>query len=102
MQITHETARKLIQFNRDQSLDPQDKSRLLSHLADCGECRAYANEIHEVETLLLPVMKRLWDMQPSPLSMDILIRSKSSNWQTNLLLVTRNVLISFVFVALAL
>jgi hypothetical protein len=68
MQITHEEARKLIQFGLDQMLKPQEKNMLQIHLEDCIECRTFFGDLKEVDNLLLPTMLRQWNLQPTPLS----------------------------------
>src|SRR5689334_1433246 len=99
MQITHDEARKLIQFSADQALQPQEKNTLQLHLKDCDECRSFANDIREVEILLIPVMKRQWSLQPSPLPIELLTEKRNIKWRTNILLTTRTALISLVFFA---
>jgi len=99
MQITHDEARKLIQFNADEALNLQKKAALYAHLKDCIECRVYAEDIKEVESILLPVMKRRWNLQPVPLSIDALTSERYSKIQTSILLATRTAIISVVFVA---
>jgi LysM repeat protein len=102
MQINHEQARKLIQYNLDQSLKPGEKYLLQTHLNDCVECRSFVNEIKQVESLLLPVMKRHWNLEPAPLPMVSILEKRNSRWQTSMLLTTRNALISLVLVAFVL
>jgi len=99
MQITHEEARKLIQFGIEQTLSPQEIKTLRVHLEDCVECRVYAEEIKDVESILVPLMKRQWSLQPAPLSIPALVQRKSINWQSNIILATRTVMISIVFAA---
>jgi len=99
MQITHEEARRLIQFNTDKALNMQEKSTLSTHLKDCIECRAYAEEIKEVESILLPVMQRQWNLQPPPLSVDIIHAKRSSRTPTSIILTTRTAAIGVVFLA---
>jgi hypothetical protein len=50
-----------------------------------------------VETLLLPVMRKHWNLQPAPLSIAALIKNKNSRWRSSILLTTRTALISIVF-----
>jgi LysM repeat protein len=100
MQITHEEAHKLIQFNVDEALDAQQKSTLFAHLKDCIECRAYAEGIQEIESILLPVMKRRWNISPIPLSIQAILARKTSRAQANIILATRTAAIGVVFLAL--
>jgi hypothetical protein len=98
MQITHEEAHRLIQFNADASLDSREKNILFTHLDHCSECRAYAEEIREVEAILLPVMKQRWNLQPVPLSLGFLNRRRDSKIPANTILAIRSLAISLVFV----
>jgi LysM repeat protein len=100
MQITHEEARRLIQFNADEALNPQQKTVLLMHIKTCLECRVYAEEIKEVESILLPVMKKEWSRRPLPLSSSALKVQTSGRLTSNILAI-RTAIISFVFVAFA-
>ena len=100
MQITHEEAQKLIQYNADQALDSQQKAALSAHLSHCAECSSYAQEIKDVETLLLSGMSREWNLQPPPLPINSLVARRSSKLQISVLLATRTAIISIVFVAL--
>jgi LysM repeat protein len=100
MQITHEQARKLIQFSLDGLLLSAEKATLSAHLQDCMDCSAYANELKDVETTLLPVMKKQWDLRPIPLSIDVLIQNKNSRINASRLLATRTAMIGVAVVAL--
>src|SRR5687768_2645494 len=99
MQITHEQARKLIQFSLDGLLSSADKAMLSAHLHDCSGCQTYVNDIKEVENLLLPAMKRQWSIQPVPLSIPALT-GKRRKIQPSTFLTIRNAAISLVFLAL--
>ena len=98
MQVTHEEARRLIQFHTDRSLPATEIDRLSSHLKNCSACYAYAEEIRQVEDILRPVMKRHWDRRPTPLSISALT-SKNPKRPLSIGLTTRTALISLVFVA---
>jgi LysM domain/Putative zinc-finger len=100
MQITHEQARKLIQFSLDGVLQAAEKATLTAHLQDCMDCRDYAKELKEVEVIILPLMKRQWSAPPIPLSIPSLTQRKSSTIQASKLLAIRSTVIAFVFVAL--
>jgi LysM repeat protein len=99
MQITHEEARRLIQFNADEALRPQEKILLSTHINSCLECRAYAEEIKEVEKILLPAMQRQWNVHPLPLLISDLSMRRAAR-VTGSLLAIRTVIMSFVFVML--
>lgn len=99
MQITHAEAQKLIQFNADEVLNDQEHASLAAHLQDCSECRRYAEEIREVESILLPAMQRHWNLQPAPLQIGTLYQKRSSKIQRSLILATRMVAMSAIFLA---
>lgn len=99
MQITHEEVHKLIQLDIDDVLNSQEKTTLSMHLKDCMECRAYAEEIKEVESILLPVMKRQWSLQPIPFSIGPILVKRNSKIQTSLSLATRTAAASIVLLA---
>jgi LysM repeat protein len=99
MQITHEEAHELIQFSMDQALEPQERKTLQAHLADCLECRGFADELSQLRNLLLPTMRNRWNLRPAPLSLETLRNKRKLQLQTSNLLVTRTALISLVFAA---
>jgi len=98
MQITHEQARKLIQFKMDQSLKPDEENILQRHLNGCTECRSFADEIKEVDGILSPVMKRHWDLEAHPLPIASIVEKMNFKPQTSILLTMRTAVISLVFV----
>ena len=103
MQITHEEARQLTQFQADGVLDSSETSALNAHLKVCGECRAYADDINEMESILLPIMQRQWNFQPTPLSLNAIITGRhSKKMPASLLLATRTAMIGIAVVVLAL
>jgi|SRR5690349_7218030 len=102
MQITHEEAHRLIQFRLDQGLEPDKEKLLQTHLNDCIACRSFSEEINEMENILVPVMKRHWNLEPAPLSIAALVESNNSRWSTSIILTTRRALISLVIVAFVL
>lgn len=104
MQITHDKARKLIQLNADEALSGQEMSRLSAHLGECLECRIYAEELKEVESILAPLMKRQWSLQSIPYPVVILpVRKNIKAWMSTLLTTRKAaigvVLLAFVFSA---
>lgn len=100
MQITHEQARTLIQFSFDGILQTAEKARLAAHLQDCMDCKSYAEELREVETIILPLMKKQWNARPIPLSIPALTQRKSSTINPSRLLAIRSTAIALVFIAL--
>lgn len=99
MQITHEQARKLIQRNADEALNPHAKLLLSAHLEECSECSAYDQEIHEVESILSPMMKRQWNLQPIPLSMSVIAAKKNPHATPTKILTMRTAMITIVLTA---
>jgi hypothetical protein len=99
MQITHQEARRLIQFHADESLNAQEKTVLFAHLKGCIECRSYAAELKELEDTLLPMIRRQWSVRPIPLSMsDIKAKRKMQSPFSNFLAM-RTAVIGFIFAA---
>ena len=97
MQITHQEARRLIQFHSDGALNSQEKVVLFAHLKACSECSTYAEEINEVENLLPSIMKRQWDLRPLPFSMDAIHARGKSKAITNNILTIRTAIITVIF-----
>ena len=93
MQITHEEARRLIQFKADNSLNSTNEEKLSSHLKDCRGCRDYLSSIHETESTLRQTMRKQWNVHPLPLQMDVLYARAYSNPGANILLTTRRALV---------
>lgn len=100
MQITHKQAKRLVQLNLDRAADKSQRAALTAHLEGCGECRAYANEVKEVDTLLTPLLKRQWLLHPAPLSIPALIRRRRSFSRPGAILATRTAAVSLVVMAL--
>jgi len=99
MQITHEQAHRLIQRSMDNLLNTQDSATLFEHLRNCIDCQSYKNEMNEVETLLVPVLKRQWNIQPIPFPLDTLM-GRSTKTQPSVLLTMRKAAIGLVVVML--
>jgi len=101
MQITHKQARSFIQFNAERALSSSSQAALQAHLATCGECRLFAEEIQEVHSLLGPVMKKHWGKKAVPLPIPTLFEKRASRSSAGTLLVMRSLVIVLVFVAFA-
>jgi hypothetical protein len=97
MPITHQEAQQLFQFSMDNMLSANDKATLFSHLQACRECQAYVRQMKQVESALLPVMKRQWGRQPVPLSIHSL--TKKRNTQASIFLVMRTAFIGVAVMA---
>lgn len=77
-QISHEDARRLISMSADQVLDSDKNSILKAHLIDCEDCRSYANEVDEVETVLRELGQKINPRHASVNVGQILSRSKDA------------------------
>ena len=99
MQITHEEAHRLIQLGADKPLDSQKRLVLAAHLKDCEACRDYAQGIQEVESILIPIMKKQWKRTPITLSIGVLTAKTNSRTIPNSILVTRSAIVVVVFAA---
>lgn len=96
MQITHQEARRLIQFNADAALHENDKDLLAIHLESCQECRAYADDIQNLESILGPMLQNRWNQVPLPLSVNTKGNSKLTK---DIIMVTRIVAMCVICVA---
>ena len=96
MQISHEEARRLIQFKADGGFDPVNEERLHVHLADCAECRTYRDSVKETETVLRQTLRKQWNVRPLPLQMDVIYGKVNSRKSVNAFLTTRKALIGIV------
>lgn len=74
MSLTHEDARRLIQYNLDNALEADGRAALANHLDLCESCRDYTREIREVESIVQTAMKKRWILHPLPLSRDAVPR----------------------------
>jgi hypothetical protein len=99
MQITHEEAHRLIQFNSDDGLKTRQKNLLASHLEDCASCRKYAEGLREMESVLRPMLHRNWDRQPFPLSISIALKEGKNRISERMLVATRIAAVGVVFLA---
>lgn len=97
MQITHEEAHRLIQFNADGELKAQQKNMLASHLDSCSECQRYADSIAGVESILRPMLQRQWKHEHLPLSIGAL-RSTERSSAERIILATRIAAFAVVFI----
>jgi LysM repeat protein len=74
--ITHQQAHNLLQALVDHQLKLKIQTRLDAHLAECGECRLYAENLQELENELRRVMQARWQVHPENLSFKV-IRTRS-------------------------
>ena len=101
MQITHEEARRLIQFRADNSLDAARGGMLKAHLEGCTECRNYLKTVNETEAVLRRTLQKEWDAQPLPLQMAAIHAKINSRTNTNIYLTTRTALVGIAFMMFA-
>lgn len=101
MQITHAEAHNLIQLNLDRALNTEKQRLLSTHLQECKTCRAYADRMVNVETMLRQMMNKQWDQPPLPLSLDSLRSQNFIQKRANSLFGLRTVLASTILVAFA-
>ena len=100
MQIAHEEARRLIQFNLDEVLSVDKNLALSAHLKDCSDCQAYAEQLQHVDRMLTPLLKRQWSVQPIPLRVSELLAKRDLNRSVKPILTMRKaLLVSMVFAA---
>ena len=97
MQITHEEALRLIQFNADRALSVEKEAILDQHLRTCAECRTYAKQFSKMEVALLNVMRKQWNLRPIPLAIDKLTEKKNSRKIPGTLMLTRSTVIGIAF-----
>lgn len=60
-ELSHQTARRLLQTACDATLNPQEKSLLTAHLAACPDCDSYAHKLESLETRLRRLTRQQWD-----------------------------------------
>ncbi|HJS20750.1 MAG TPA: LysM peptidoglycan-binding domain-containing protein [Anaerolineales bacterium] len=91
MHISHEEARKLIQFNSDNALTVDQKKILHSHVEICTECLEFAKQMGEMESILKPVMQRKWNQPYPPLPTATIIARSASRISDNIVMATRTI-----------
>ena len=104
MQITHEEARRLIQFKADASLNHNSDRNLSAHLQTCPACRTYAESLRETETVLRQSLRRRLDLRPLPPRMDAIYGKTSLKNSLHTIMTTRKALLGifvmmFAFIA---
>lgn len=99
MQITHEEAHKLIQFEADGELKLQQRNMLASHLQECATCQQYADSIETMESILRPMLHRIWDQEHRPLPLRMLMAKENSSVSERLLMATRIAALAVAFLA---
>jgi len=89
MSITHEEARRLIQFRADEALKEFDHNLLEAHLRSCPECQSYEVKLNELESSLRPLLQRKWNRPPLPHSTGRTVVGESVKSSQSILFATR-------------
>jgi hypothetical protein len=79
--ITHQKFQTLLQVAADQTLRPEEQSVLDRHLAECNECRNYAQSLDHLQDGLRRVMQQQWNVRSQPLSAEA-IRARANRSST--------------------
>ena len=101
MQITHDEARRLIQFSADISLNSHNEENLATHLTSCPECRTYAETLRETESILQQSLRKHLNIHPLPLQADVIYGKMYSKGSTSIFLSTRKALVGIAFMLFA-
>ena len=65
--IAHQQVRALLQAAANKPLPSQEQMIVEAHLAQCNQCRAYAQSLNELEDGLRRVMRQQWNVHNTPL-----------------------------------
>jgi hypothetical protein len=99
MLITHEEARKLIQFRADDALKDAERNLLEVHLRTCADCQKYATDTNDLESTLQHLLQRRWDRQPLPLSPEKAVSATPIDFTQSIFFATRIVAMGVICVA---
>jgi hypothetical protein len=99
MSITHDEARRLIQFRADDALKDTDSRLLEAHLNACAECQKYASDTHDLGTALQQIMQRKWDRRPLPLPTRKAVPANSQRFTQSIFFATRIIAMGVICVA---
>ena len=99
MSITHDEARRLIQYRADDALQDIDNHLLEAHLSTCAECQKYASATHDLEATLQHLLQRRWNRQPLPLPAGKPVSVNSSRFTQSIFFATRIVAMGIICVA---
>ena len=99
MAITHEEARKLIQFKADEALKEFDRNLLENHLRSCGECQVYETKVLEMESTLRPLLQRKWNQSPLPYSRPTVVLGDSKRYMQSIFFATRILAMGLICIA---
>lgn len=101
MSISHEEAHKLIQFKADGGLSPGPQAKLVAHLNECEDCRAYSIRLASIASILKTTLHKQWNKTSLPLPMDAIYGKTNSRWSTAAILTMRKTLIGAAFMFFA-
>lgn len=102
--MTHQQARNMIQASVDHPLSSKGKARLDAHLAECGDCRRYAEHLRILQNDLHRVMHERWYDQHANVSFKIIqarsrrLRMRKTIWNTVKVLGAIALLATFIIV----
>jgi LysM domain-containing protein len=99
MSITHEEARRLIEFKADNALKGIDDNLLEAHLTSCLECQNYAANVLDLESTLQSLLQRRWNQYPLPLSTDGAVSRKNLKHTQNIFFATRIIAMGVICIA---
>ena len=99
MSITHDEARRLIQFRADDALKDIESDALEAHLSICADCQKYAADNHELGSTLQKLMQRRWDRQPLPLPTGKPVSVNSARFTQSVFFATRIIAMGIICVA---
>jgi hypothetical protein len=99
MSITHDEARRLIQFRADDALKDVERNLLETHLSICAECQKYASATSDLEATLQHLMHSRWDHQPLPLSPDKTVSPNPTHYTQSVFFATRIIAMGVICVA---
>lgn len=61
VRLSHPDARRYLHRAADGDLPAEAQAQLQAHLDECAECRAYAEELRALETLLTHALRQRWE-----------------------------------------
>lgn len=71
-EIAHQKFQSLLQIAADQSLRQEEQRMLDQHLAECAECRKYAQGLDQLQDGLRRVMQQQWNVRSGLVSAEII------------------------------
>src|SRR5512146_2112328 len=66
IEISHRQARRMLHTHLDRQLPDEQWTTLQAHLETCPECRAYGEQLGELEKSLKRVLRAGWQLVPGP------------------------------------